>query len=194
MLPGLGAIALAGPVVGVSGCGCGSKATVVAKPPPVAVDKSGKPKRVWNDNCPEPEDWGREPAPPQSPATSPCWPRRKSSVDGDGGTSGGRKSDEAHPTRRRGRLETHDFYSAKRDNDPRLAAAVAYLGRRAEAKQAAAELLTGLLESPADSRTRRAGRIAHRRRILNSPKSSLPPAANGTPAAQRLWNASWPKP
>ena len=44
-----------------------------------------------------------------------------------------------------------DYYSAKRDNDPRLPAAVAYLGRRSTDKQAAAELLTRLLESPADS-------------------------------------------
>ena len=66
VLPGLGAMALAGLVVCLSGCG--GKATVAAKPPPTAADQSGKPKKVWMDDCPEPKDWGREPAPPKPPA------------------------------------------------------------------------------------------------------------------------------
>jgi hypothetical protein len=44
-----------------------------------------------------------------------------------------------------------DYYSAKRDGDPQLAAAVTWLGERFAGKESAAELLTRLLDSPANN-------------------------------------------
>ena len=166
VLLGLGAIVLAGLVVCFSRCG--RRPTVAAKAPAIAANKSGKPKKEWMDDCPEPKDWGREPdatsreLPPPPPAA-----RAKPSSDGDAEKKAQprkppkpvRPSDVADWKR-------EDYYSAKRDNDPRLTAAVACLGGRSQDKQAAAELLdqaAGIVgrrpgrggpdESPADAKS-----------------------------------------
>ena len=98
-----------------------------------------------------------------------------------------RKTGKTGPTQRRGRLETRRLLHAKRDNDPRLALAVAYLGSLSRDKQADAELLTKLLESPADTPDAE-GRTSNRRPTL-SPKLTeaivAALVANGTPLARQ---------
>ena len=118
------------------------------------------------------------PAPPPPPA-------RPLSVDNARRTAQTRKT--AKPIRPNDVADWRrdDYYSAKRDNDPRLAAAVAYLGRRFQDKRAAAELLTGLLESPADTldaegRTNRVP--TPNPRLTEAVIVAL--AANGTPLAR----------
>ncbi len=186
---GLGVIVLAGFVFCFSRCG--SRA-VAKKPPPMPVDKSGKPKRIWNDDCPEPKDWGREPVPPPPgrpagmPPAKPVPPARPSSeTDADGMPRARKPRKPAHP----GNLadwKRDDYYSAKRENDPRLAAAIDCLGKRAGDKQAAAEVLGRLLEPPADARdSDRATRpLASDAKLAEAAIAAL--AANGTPAAWRI--------
>ena len=77
-----------------------------------------------------------------------------------------------------------DYHSARRDGDPRLAAAVAWLGERFAGKESAAELLTRLLELGADDPF---GETLRRHAPAPSPKLTeaivAALAANGTPLA-----------
>ena len=78
-----------------------------------------------------------------------------------------------------------DYYSAKRDGDPRLADAVAWLGERFAGKQSAAELLTRLLEWGVDDPF---AENASQRVPASDPKLTeaivAALAANGTPLAR----------
>ncbi len=84
-----------------------------------------------------------------------------------------------------------DYYSAKRDNDPRLVEAVAYLGRRFIGNENAAILLAKLLEASTDDPFLSGNREDNGRRPESDPADKLPPAIiaalalNNTPHAQR---------
>jgi hypothetical protein len=79
-----------------------------------------------------------------------------------------------------------DYYSAKRDDDPRLAEAVALLGKRFIGKETAAELLTRLLESGADDPfAQPSAQPATSKNLKTTEAIVAALAANGTPLAGR---------
>jgi hypothetical protein len=135
------------------GCG-GSAPTVAAKPPSPALDKSGKPKPVWNnDDCPPPKDWGQEtPAkPPPALVVKPLSAPVKAPPADDEGTPRAQKVKRPARPKEVADWKRDDYYSARKENDPRLVAAVGYLGEHFAGKQSAAELLIRLLAGPPTS-------------------------------------------
>jgi len=133
-----------------------------------------------------------EAAPPPPKAPSPIV---KASSDGDaGGTAETRKVTKPIRPNDVADWKRDDYYSAKRDNDPRLVAAVGYLGEHFAGNQSAAELLARLLEAPATIRLPRIRGNVRRRQIRNSPRPSFPhwPSTAPRPPGKRS-NASWPE-
>jgi hypothetical protein len=195
-LSGLIVVAAALLLLVARGCGCGRSATAAAaKPSETAAGKTktpagkSKPKKEWMDDCPEPPNWGKEDETPKPAAVAAKppplpLPRAKRASDDD---------DEAAPPSRVKKpvrpndvadWKRDDYYSAKRDGDPRLTAAVAWLGERFAGHQSAAELLTRLLELGADDPF---GETARRRAPAPDPKLTeaivAALAVNGTPLA-----------
>jgi hypothetical protein len=130
--------------------GCGRPAPpVAAAPPPPALDKSGKPKKVWLDDTPEPKDWGKEPAPTPPPAVkpppSPVKPPPPNERDG---VEPARTVKKPARPKEVADWRRDDYYSARKENDPQLVAAVGYLGQHFAGNQNAAALLLRLLEGP----------------------------------------------
>ena len=142
------------------------------------------------DDCPEPKDWGKEPAPPKPPPAAitpprkpaPEQPRKPAAHDGDAAER------PAKPVRPKdfAKWKPDDYFVAQRDNDPRLLEAVSYLGQGFADKEKAAEILLKLLEGlppSADSDDGPAGRGAGGDQLVEAIVAAL--AAIDTPSARR---------
>jgi hypothetical protein len=134
------------------GCGCGhTNAPVPSKTTEAAP--AGAAKKVWTDDCAEPTNWGHEAQTPKSAAVSKppaalptAAPSTPVAQGGDNGVSPVSKAKKPVRPKDIADWKRDDYYSAKRDKDPRLEAAVAQLGKRFVGSEHAAELLTKLLE------------------------------------------------
>jgi len=148
------------------GCGCWNRARAIADAVDKAANKTatgktaaGKAKKEWMDDCAEPPNWGKEEQKPKPAAAKPApapVPRVQptASDDGEGGIPA-RPQKSSRPVDL-GRWSPEDFFTAQRENDPRLIEAVAYLGKHFATKEGA-EFLAKLLEPPSlDPAARRA--------------------------------------
>lgn len=152
-----------------------------------ARDKSPDGQKKEELVKPKPPEAEKPPAPPPKPAQKPPEPLAEATVR------------QATPPKPQKPIRPEDisdwkrddYYSAKRDNDPRLVEAVAYLGRRFIGNENAAILLAKLLEAPTDDPFLSGNREDNNRRPENDPADKLPPAIiaalalNNTPHAQR---------
>jgi hypothetical protein len=173
------------------GCGCWNRARAIAAAVDNAANKTatgktaaGKPKKVWMDDCAEPPNWGKEEQTPKPAAAKPATslaPRVQptASEDGEGGVPA-RPQKSSRPVDL-GRWSPEDFHAARRENDPRLIDAVAYLGRHFATKEGA-EFLAKLLEPPAlDPAARRAPATPP---LIEAVVAAL--MSNGTATAQEI--------
>jgi hypothetical protein len=203
VLVGLGLAAVALVFLVARGCGCGQSRATADKPSAAAKDTaktaagktaSGKPKKVWADDCPEPPNWGKEdetpkPQPAAPPAAAPrvspppdddnegVLPPRGAVVAAPRGKKLLRSNDVADWRR-------DDYYSAKREGDLKLAAAVTWLGEHYAGKDAACELLIRLLESGVDDPFAEAApQRPPNAKVTEALVAAL--AANGTPRARQ---------
>ena len=160
----LSLMGLASFLVCAQGCGK-SAAPVAAKAAPTTT---GKAKKEWLGDTPEPKDWGRESEPPKPPtpptATSvpaPSAPAPESSTPPPSRpkASAQANDDEAAPSRKAKKparptdvadWKRDDYYIARKDGDQQLIAAVSYLGGHFVGETRTAELLVRLLEPPTD--------------------------------------------
>jgi hypothetical protein len=145
---GLGLIAAAMLLVSVCACGGGRSRAAVSIQPAKAVPAEGK-KKVWNDDCPEPPGWGEDP-PPKPPPPPPPAASRVIPV------AAKEKVDLPHDVTQ---WKPNDFRIARRNNDPRLIEAVAYLGKHFATNENAELLVKLIAPQPADDA---AGRAAYR--------------------------------
>ena len=147
------------------GCGgCGKGGPIPPSRRIVAFSEGADPGAPKKDEAPPPPRAAAGPAPARARAAAPVPPPPKPV----------RPPDIADWRR-------DDYYSARRDGDPRLVAAVAYLGEHFAGKPSAAELLIRLLEPPGDGTLPKTPTREAEARVVEGIVAAL--AVNGTPLA-----------
>ena len=198
VLAGVALLVLAIIAVSVKGCGCRASAQsdhsltkdeLEARAAKEREEESGGPLRrdaaTLKTTPKTPTLW---PAVPPPERTNIALPPLKQPARGDDDDSPRPTNASPKSTRPEdvAQWKQNDYFSAKRDGDPRLADAVAWLGDRFAGKASAAELLVKLLESETadpSAKTRPRRPPAPNPKLAEAIVAAL--AANGTPLATK---------
>jgi len=175
----------------VSGCGgCGNSYNFPTEEEARAVrEKEAELERKAESVKPKPLEAEKPPTPPPQPVRKPPEPVAETAPSAATIASPAKPKKPIRPEDV-SEWKRDDYYSAKRDNDPRLVDAVGYLGRRFVGNENAAILLAKLLESPADDPFLSGNREENGRPTENAAVDKLTQAivaalvANKTPHAQ----------